>query len=56
MLQLRQRWSSVSDWAPVLTSLWVEYEDAEDYALARAGEAAYEAGVAAEECCGGAGS
>ncbi len=38
----------VSDWAPVLTSLWVEYEDAADYALAELAEAEYEAGVAAE--------
>jgi hypothetical protein len=27
-LQLRQRWSSVGDWAPVLTSAWVEFENA----------------------------
>jgi hypothetical protein len=38
----------VSDWAPVLTSLWVEYEDADGYALAELAQAEYETGIAAE--------
>src|SRR5699024_11068287 len=25
-IQLRVRWGSVSDWAPILTGLWVEHE------------------------------
>ena len=37
VLQLRQRWSSVSDWAPVLTSVWVEFEDAAGVRARRAG-------------------
>jgi hypothetical protein len=45
LLQVRQRWSSVSDWAPVLTRVWVEYEDAEAYDLAEVAEAAYEQGL-----------
>jgi hypothetical protein len=48
VLQLRQRWTSVSDWAPVLTSLWVEYENAEEYALAELAQATYEAELEAE--------
>jgi hypothetical protein len=47
-LQLRQRWSSVSDWAPVLTRLWVEYENAEEYALGALAQAEYEDALAAE--------
>jgi hypothetical protein len=45
LLQLRCRWSSVLDWAPVLTSLWMEYEDAEAYALAEVAEATYDQGL-----------
>jgi hypothetical protein len=48
LLQLRVRWTSISDWAPVLTSLWVESEDAEDYFFAEIARAAYEAELAAE--------
>jgi hypothetical protein len=47
-LQLRQRWSSVSDWAPVLTRLWVEFENADDYALAELAQTAYEEDLARE--------
>jgi microcystin-dependent protein len=47
-LQIRQRWSSVDDWAPVLGGLWVESENAEDYALGELAQAAYEAELAAE--------
>jgi hypothetical protein len=47
-LQLRQRWSSVSDWAPVLTRIWVEYENAEDYALAELAQQTYGAELARE--------
>ena len=47
-LQLRQSWSSVTDWAPVLARLWVEYELADDYALNELAAATYEAERAAE--------
>ena len=48
VLQLRQRWSSVSDWAPVLTSVWVEFENAAEYALGELAQATYEAELAQE--------
>src|SRR5215212_7937086 len=48
LLQVRQRWSSVDDWAPVLGGLWVESEDAGEYALGELGRAAYEADQEAE--------
>src|SRR5687767_245754 len=41
LLQVRQRWSSVGDWAPVLSRIWVESEDAAVYDLAEIAEAAY---------------
>jgi hypothetical protein len=49
LLQVRQRWSSVSDCAPVLTSLWVEFENAEEYALGELADAAYAAELAQED-------
>jgi hypothetical protein len=38
----------VDDWAPVLGGIWVESEDATEYALGEAAQAAYEAELAAE--------
>ena len=49
LLQVRQRWSSVSDWAPVLTGVWIESEDAAEYALAEIAQAAYEAALDDED-------
>jgi hypothetical protein len=48
LLQVRQRWSSVADWAPVLGGVWVESEDATEYGLGELAQAAYETEVAAE--------
>ena len=42
MFQVRVLWSSVSDWAPVLTSIWLETEDEADYTLGELGAAAYD--------------
>jgi hypothetical protein len=48
LLQVRQRWSSVDDWAPVLAEIWVESEDADEYALGELAQAAYAAELAEE--------
>jgi hypothetical protein len=49
VFQIRQSWSSVSDWAPVLTRVWVEYEGLADYTFAELQQSAYEQALLDED-------